>query len=369
MNSHILKRTNFAAIVAVTAAVMFATSTMATAFEVPLGGETITVTTCNDVSDFSGAQQVSDLPGPDGRVSFREACTAANNTLGSQTIAFAIPVADFWWWTDLALLKSEQGAFFITDSGTTVDFTTQTTNIGDTNPTGLEVMIYNLAPNWMGIPAIFVKGNNCLIKGLGTAYQSGYGVRLQGNNNRVIGSDKGSVLIEGYLGEPIPTGNIVGGTGPGEGNNLTGMRIGGPAENNIVIGNTIIGVNGVDVIGSTQYGIIARNNRIGGPTPAERNIISGASGKKATRMASRSASSTPTARSSRETTSAPLSTVWRDTRNRSAPSASRFATPEEQRSAATSSPAFAPLASTTTTDRSLAGLCSSGLPTATAMTP
>ncbi len=253
MNSHILKRASFAAIVAMTAALIFAASTMAAPFQVPLSGETITVTTCNDVSDFSGAQQVSDLPGPDGRVSFREACAAANNTPGGQTIAFAIPVADFWWWTDLALLKSEQGAFFITDSNTTVDFTTQTTNIGDTNPTGLEVMIYNLVPNWMGIPAIFVKGNDCLIKGLGTAYQSGYGVRLTGNNNRVIGSDKASVIIEGYMGEPAPTGNIVGGTGPGEGNNLTGLRIGGPAEDNIVIGNTIIGVNGVDVIGSTQY--------------------------------------------------------------------------------------------------------------------
>ena len=140
MNTHILKRANFAAIVAVTAAVMFATSTMATAFQAPLGGETITVTTCNDVSDFSGAQQVSDLPGPDGRVSFREACTAANNTPGAQTIAFAIPVADFWWWTDRGSAQElEQGAFFLTDSGTTIDFSTQTTNIGDTNPTGPEV--------------------------------------------------------------------------------------------------------------------------------------------------------------------------------------------------------------------------------------
>ena len=34
---------------------------------------------------------MADLPGPDGRVSFREACTAANNTTGPQTIAFAIP--------------------------------------------------------------------------------------------------------------------------------------------------------------------------------------------------------------------------------------------------------------------------------------
>src|ERR1041385_1093800 len=58
-------------------------------------GEIITVTTLNDVSDFSGLQQVNDLPGPDKRVSFREAVTAANNTAGPQTIAFAIPVAEF----------------------------------------------------------------------------------------------------------------------------------------------------------------------------------------------------------------------------------------------------------------------------------
>ena len=179
MNTHILKRANFAAIVAVTAAVMFATSTMATAFQVPLGGETITVTTCNDVSDFSGTQQVSDLPGPDGRVSFREAVTAANNTPGPQTIAFAIPVAEFWLVTDVALLKLEEDAFFLTDSGTTIDFSTQTTNIGDTNPNGPEVGIYGLQPNGWGIAAIFINGNNCVIKGLGKVYQRGYAVRAR----------------------------------------------------------------------------------------------------------------------------------------------------------------------------------------------
>ena len=56
---------------------------LATALTTALSGETITVTTLDDVSDFSGSQQVSDLPGPDGRVSFREACTAANNTPGA----------------------------------------------------------------------------------------------------------------------------------------------------------------------------------------------------------------------------------------------------------------------------------------------
>ena len=53
--------------------------------------QTVTVTTTQDDSDFGGAMQVSDLPGPDGRVSFRVAATAANNTPGPQTNAFAVP--------------------------------------------------------------------------------------------------------------------------------------------------------------------------------------------------------------------------------------------------------------------------------------
>lgn len=246
---------------------------------IPAAGETVTVTTLEDVFDLSGAQQVSDLPGPDGVVSFREACAAADNTPGPQTIAFAIPVAEFWLDTSVALLKLEDGAFFLRDTGTTVDFSTQTTNIGDTNPNGPEVGIYGLEPNGWGIAAIYMNGDNGLIKGLGVVYQRGYGVRIVGNNNRVVGCRisgalNSAISIEGYMGGPTPSGNIVGGTAPGESNYLTGLRIAGPADNNIVIGNTIIG--GVDIIGSTQYGVPVRNNRIGGPIAAERNVISGA---------------------------------------------------------------------------------------------
>src|SRR5262245_42004338 len=92
----------------------------------PNSGPTITVTTLNDTTDFAGAQQIGDLPGPDGRVSFREAVTAANNTPGRQTIAFAIPTSEFWLVPGVALLKLEDEAFVITDTGTTVDFSTQT---------------------------------------------------------------------------------------------------------------------------------------------------------------------------------------------------------------------------------------------------
>src|SRR5688572_1857090 len=65
-----------------------AQSPYATVPPTAVSGETITVTIVHDVTDFSGARQVSDLPGPDGRVSFREATLAANNTAGPQTIAF-----------------------------------------------------------------------------------------------------------------------------------------------------------------------------------------------------------------------------------------------------------------------------------------
>jgi Right handed beta helix region len=243
--------------------------------------EIATVTTLNDVSDFSGLQRMSDLPGPDGRVSFREAVTAVNNTLGSQVISFAIPIDEFWLVSDMALLRLEEGAFFLNDSGTTVDFSTQTTNIGDTNPNGPEVGIYGLEPNGWGIAAIFINGDNCIVKGLGKVYQRGYAVRMVGNDNRVIGCKitgtlNASISVEGYMGGGgTPSGNIIGGTAPGEGNSLSSVSIRGPAEGTIVIGNTVFG-GGVEVRGAPLYGVIARNNRIGGPTPAERNIISGA---------------------------------------------------------------------------------------------
>ncbi len=60
---------------------------------------------------------------------------AANNTSGPQTIAFAIPTSEFWLVTGVALLELEEGPYSLIDSGTTIDFSTQTANIGDTNPT------------------------------------------------------------------------------------------------------------------------------------------------------------------------------------------------------------------------------------------
>ncbi len=271
----------YSSIVSIAAAALFVASSLTAQSSLvqATAGETITVTTLDDVSDISGAQQVSNLPGTDGLVSFREAVTAANNTAGPQTIAFAIPTSTFWLIPNVAMLRLEQGAFFLTGSGTTIDFSTQTANIGNTNLGGPEAGIYGLEPNGLGSPAIVVLGSNCVIKGLGTVNQRGYAVQIKGNDNRVTGCQidgplLAAVQIRGDVGGPIPSGNIIGGTASGEGNSLVGLLIDGPAVSNIVIGNALL--VGVQVRGASQPGVYANDNHIGGSGPGEGNVISGA---------------------------------------------------------------------------------------------
>ena len=246
--------------------------------------QTITVDMTDDVVDFAGAQQVADLPGPDGRVSFREACAAANNTPGPQTIAFAIPQSvETEWSGGIAVLFMDYSVFQLTDDETTVDFATQTAYTGDTNPNGNEVGL-RCAP-LTGAPAILVSGDRCVIKGMDRALYVGYAIELAGNNNRVIGCTisgplHAAVYVSGGFYGPPASGNIIGGTAPGEGNVLTagnhGVRIDAPADNNIVIGNQLRGVYaGVAVRGNPYTGSPV-GNRIGGPTAAERNLIAGA---------------------------------------------------------------------------------------------
>jgi hypothetical protein len=234
--------------------------------------QTMTVTTLHDVSDFGGLQQVANLPGPDGRVSLKEACTAANNTPGPQTIEFAIPTSEFWLITNLALIELEVGPFLLSDDGTTIDFTTQTANIGDTNPTGPDVGIYGLQPNGWGSPAIIIDANDCVIRGLGGVWQRGSSVAIwQGSGNRVVGCQTGTIEIDGSFGGPVTHSNVIGGTTPQDANDLFTVEILCWSDNNVVIGNRI---RHVRVEGST-YCVFPTGNRIGGPTEAERNVIAG----------------------------------------------------------------------------------------------
>lgn len=233
------------------------------------GGETIVVDIVRDIVDFTGAQNVDALPGPDGRISFREACMAANNTGGPQRIEFNVPESDWYYpattFSHATLINASGNAFLLTDDGTEIDGTTQTTNVGDTNPNGPDVGFWSWNPNAGNAPNIIISGNDCVVKGMLGAGLIGWSLWIDGDRNRVIGC----VLNQSLSGDLRIHGddNIIGGTEPGEGNTVQGLAIGGGAQNTVVIGSRIIGLG----IGESAF-----NTRIGGPSVAERNIIAGA---------------------------------------------------------------------------------------------
>lgn len=239
----------------------------------PAAAQTVTVTTLEDAVDVPPTATASSLPGADGRVSFREALLVTNNMPGPQTVAFAIPQSEWWLVGTYALLRLESGVFLVTDDGTTLDFSTQTAFTGDTNPNGMEVGIYGLEANGWGVPAILIDASNCVVRGLGMVHQRSAAVWIgSGTGNRVVGCVSTEVEIDPYPG--TTSFNVVGGTLPGEGNVLASVEIFCGADDNLVIGNQL---ETARVVGSPfctlQY---PRRNRIGGPTPAERNVLSGA---------------------------------------------------------------------------------------------
>jgi len=245
------------------------TTFLLAAFAAATQAQTVTVTTLNDISDAGVT-----LPGPDGRVSFREAVEYVNNTPGPQTIEFAIPESEFWLVDDAALLRLEDGPWSLTDDGTTLDFASQATNIGDTNPNGMEVGVYGLEPNGWGFAAIFIYANDCTVKGMGDVYQRAGSVSIFGSNNKVIGCVTDGVEIDqGWQGPPASF-NVIGGTEPGESNTLGFVQISSWADDNVVVGNEI---KTVSVVGS-RYSTYPKRNRIGGPTVQERNVIKGFGG-------------------------------------------------------------------------------------------
>jgi hypothetical protein len=246
-----------------------------TSISAAASAQTITVNHWEDIEDFTAPRTVAQLPGPDGRVSLREAIDAANNTPGPQTVAFAIPRANWW-----SLFANSAGcriedALFLTDPGTTVDFTTQTALTGDTNPGGWEVAVY-----YAGVPSnvspFMVLTDGCTFKGMDYCGGNAFGasVTFYGSDHRFIGATGGLAsvaILRGAPDAPPSTRNVIGGLLPEERNVLSSVRIAFGAGGNTVIGNVI---RTLQVSGDTLYGT-CNNNRIGGPSLAERNVLSG----------------------------------------------------------------------------------------------
>ena len=212
--------------------------------------QTVTVNISADIVDINWqTATIADLPGPDGKVSFSEALIATNNTPGHQTIGFAIPQSD---WTlqfaypGRAVLTTTTGYFFRANDAVTIDGTTQTAFTGNTNPGGNEVVIYSAT--------LYLNADHCVLLGFDSS-----AVQAGGSGTLFFGNS-GSMNL-----------TLFGGAGSLVHSNSAGTLKIDRSDDNIVVGNT---VQRVRVLGggSTQP---AANNRIGGPTLAERNHITG----------------------------------------------------------------------------------------------
>jgi PKD repeat protein len=238
-------------------------------------GGTIIVNTTSDLEDFGGAKTMSDLPGPDGVVSLREAVTASNNTPGPNTIAFNIPTTDpgfgFSGFTGEFVIFVEGDPLIVRDSYTTIDGRTQTAFTGNAVPGGAVVHI-RTTPPYMNMSGIYLYSDGNVVAGLVGFSLFRYGIDISGNSNVIVGNgivqaNSAGVHISG-------ANNRIGGTAAADRNRIlmsgTGVWIrGSGATGNLVQGNLIWSNNSNGV--SIESG--ASGNTIGGALPAARNFI------------------------------------------------------------------------------------------------
>lgn len=251
----------------------------------PTEAATYTVNTVVDENDGSCG---------DGDCSLRDAIIETNNNPGPDTINFNISGCG-----GVCTIHPISELPIITDDGTTIDGYSQpgTAQATATTPATLLIEVAGTdVSEWTGF-AIRSSGNS--IKGLvinhfsyplpGGGTVAGAGISIDGNNNTIsgnyIGTDaSGTVFIlSGSYGIYINAGarnNVIGGDTPAERNVISGCEWGIEidGESNIISGNYIgPDASGTAALGATGDGIYLAGNQnvIGGDTPGERNVISG----------------------------------------------------------------------------------------------
>ncbi|MBD3173922.1 MAG: hypothetical protein GF320_01975 [Armatimonadia bacterium] len=229
-----------------------------------------------------------------GEGSYRAALEAANATGGNAVMRFDIPEDD-------PGFDPDAGTWTITLTDTppsivvpwvTIDGGSQTRAHGDTNPNGPEVVLSG-GGHQVEFAVSIINAAHCTIRGL-SIVEFLYGIQIYGpgatdshiagnhiglgsDDARVRGNYNGVELISGAHG------NTIGGAEPSDrnvisGNEHIGIRV-SDAHENIIVGNYV----GLDISATAAVpnsdGICieghARDNVVGGPTPAERNIVSG----------------------------------------------------------------------------------------------
>lgn len=229
-----------------------------------------------------------------GSGSLRIALQMAAYTAGPHTIVFNIPTSDpnYNSTTGIWVIHPATTYNYIIKSNVTIDGTTQTTNQGNTNPNGPEIVLdgdnntINYCFSVVNVPGTVIKGFN--IRGFM------YGIQITGT------SSVNSIITGNYIGTNETATDTLGnyiGIEITEGADSTTIGGNTIAERNIVSGNEHIGIRLLDVkhctvkgnyVGVDRTGTVALPNydgvslegatkfcTIGGTTPAERNIISG----------------------------------------------------------------------------------------------
>ncbi|NML24397.1 cadherin domain-containing protein [Zoogloea dura] len=245
---------------------------------------TITVDTAADTADGDTTSLSTLLAnkGADGKVSLREAITAANNTANGSL-------------ADLI-------TFSISASGV------QTISLSSALPGITDAVIINGAtePGYAGSPLIAIDGGNSIgnmltlgtgssgstLRGLNLQNFTGYGIYINGSSNNTIagnylGTNAAGDAPAGTSTNPIVinngNNNLIGGSTAAErnviaGNYYSGLLSTGTSTGNLVRGN-YFGINaaGTTIVGSAiiQIEMASPGNTIGGSGVGQGNVISG----------------------------------------------------------------------------------------------
>jgi parallel beta-helix repeat protein len=284
-------------------AVILIFAALSGAITAPVGAASVAVDTTSDISD-GDTSSVSNLiadPGGDGVISLREAIEATNNTPGADTIGFNIPGCG-----SVCTIQPATPLPVLSDGGTTIDGYTQpgASPAGDSQPAILLIELDGSLITEFGGHGLQITSPNNQVRGL-VIKRFGVGADSRLSGIEIYGSDAyGNIIAGNHIGtNPLGTiaemndgsgilieegahENTVGGDSPADRNIISGndqvgviIRSGG-ADANVVSGNYIgTDAGGTQDLGNRLDGVHvagdANNNRVGGNTVGERNLISG----------------------------------------------------------------------------------------------
>ncbi len=250
----------------------------------------VVVTNNNDLinGDTSSIDALAASDGGDG-VSLREAITAANSGPPSlDYIIFSVAAGG-----PQTIAIGAAGLPLITDS-VILDATTQPGYGG----TPLITLDGSATPPSSGINGITLRASDSTVKGFIVINFADEGIEIDGSTgfgddntiqNNWVGLDSAGNVAgnaeHGIMISDSATGNLIGGTGPNEGNvtagnGFSGLIINENSDNNVVEGNIIgLKADGTTPAGNGTHGIFIQlssdDNRIGGTAAGAGNVISG----------------------------------------------------------------------------------------------